>query len=57
MQLFIQNRFGVSMSRTGILRMLYRMGFRYQRSGYKLVKANAAYISFFDTFSLTKHFC
>ncbi|WP_139189256.1 winged helix-turn-helix domain-containing protein [Aneurinibacillus migulanus] len=28
LQLFIQERFGISMCRTGILRMLYRMGFR-----------------------------
>jgi hypothetical protein len=30
------------MSRTGVLRMLYRMGFRYRRPGYQLAKANAA---------------
>jgi transposase len=42
LQLFIQERFGVSMCRTGILRMLYRMGFRYRRPGYKLAKANVA---------------
>jgi transposase len=42
LQLFIKERFGVSMSRTGVLRMLYRMGFRYRRPGYQLAKANAA---------------
>ncbi|MED0680056.1 winged helix-turn-helix domain-containing protein [Aneurinibacillus thermoaerophilus] len=41
LQLFIQERFGVSMCRTGVLRMLYRMGFRYRRPGYQLAKANA----------------
>lgn len=42
LQLFIKERFGVSMCRTGILRMLYRMGFRYRHPSYRLAKANAA---------------
>lgn len=41
LQLFIEERFGVFMCRTAILRMLYRMGFRYRHPGYQLAKANA----------------
>lgn len=39
-QLFIQERFGVFMCRTGVLRMLYRMFFCYHRLNYQLAKAN-----------------
>ncbi|MFT9848084.1 helix-turn-helix domain-containing protein [Aneurinibacillus sp. REN35] len=42
LQAFLEERFSVSMCRPAVLRMLYRMGFRYTRPGYALAKADPA---------------
>jgi transposase len=42
LKIFLEERFSVTMCRPAILRMLYRMGFRYRRPGYKLAKADPA---------------